>query len=167
MFLAAELNPFYLKVRSLTDAAAHLLLFAYYTGQTLLWMEPDHPFVIARLAGVFLCALPAVRELYQYVNDPRCVDICSDDRPHSCIASPSRAHPPLGRRAVRMGQHVWLLLATIGTELLAITKWSKGQFPAPLPTTVKWAWAFGACVLILYPAIQVSLLAHRSTVPFP
>ncbi len=39
--------------------------------QSLLWMEPDHPFVIARLAGVFLCALPAVRELYQYINDPR------------------------------------------------------------------------------------------------
>jgi hypothetical protein len=35
-------------------------------------MEPEHPFVIARLAGVFLCALPAVRELYQYINDPRC-----------------------------------------------------------------------------------------------
>jgi Phosphatidyl serine synthase len=34
-------------------------------------MEPDHPFVIARLAGVFLCALPASRELYQYINDPR------------------------------------------------------------------------------------------------
>jgi hypothetical protein len=34
-------------------------------------MEPDHPFVIVRLAGVFLCALPAVRELYQYINDPR------------------------------------------------------------------------------------------------
>ncbi|KAI0290907.1 phosphatidyl serine synthase-domain-containing protein [Russula brevipes] len=51
VFLAAELNPFYLK--------------------SLLWMEPDHPFVIARLAGVFLCALPAVREYYQYINDPR------------------------------------------------------------------------------------------------
>jgi len=51
VFLAAELNPFYLK--------------------SLLWMEPDHPFVIARLAFVFLCALPAVRELYQYINDPR------------------------------------------------------------------------------------------------
>ena len=36
-------------------------------------MEPDHPVVIARLAGVFLCALPAVRELYQYVGDPRFV----------------------------------------------------------------------------------------------
>ena len=27
--------------------------------------------MISRLAGIFLCALPAVRELYQYVHDPR------------------------------------------------------------------------------------------------
>lgn len=53
VFLAAELNPFYLKF--------------------LLWMEPSHPFVIARLVGVFLCGLPAVRELYTYMNDSRCV----------------------------------------------------------------------------------------------
>lgn len=43
------------------------------SSQTLLWMEPEHPFVIARLAGVFLCALPAVRELYQYVANPKYV----------------------------------------------------------------------------------------------
>ncbi|KAI0754781.1 phosphatidylserine synthase 2 [Daedaleopsis nitida] len=115
VFLAAELNPFYLK--------------------TLLWMEPDHPFVIARLLGVFLCALPAVRELFQYVNDPR--------------------------RAVRMGQHVWLLLATIGTELLAITKWSQGQFPEPLPMTVRWAWTIGASLLVLYPTVRFGLPAAR------
>ena len=39
--------------------------------QSLLWLEPDHPIVISRLVGIFLCALPAVRELYQYVHDPR------------------------------------------------------------------------------------------------
>ncbi|EJF63275.1 phosphatidylserine synthase 2 [Dichomitus squalens LYAD-421 SS1] len=115
VFLAAELNPFYLKA--------------------LLWMEPDHPFVIARLAGVFLCALPAVRELFQYVNDPR--------------------------RAVRMGQHVWLLLATIATELLAITKWSQGQFPEPLPRTVRWAWTIGAGLLVLYPTVRFGIPAAR------
>lgn len=54
-----------------------------------------------------------------------------------------------------MGQHVWLLLATIGTELLAIIKWSKGQFPEPLPTQVKWGWAIGAALLVLYPTIRV------------
>ncbi|GJE91595.1 PSS domain-containing protein [Phanerochaete sordida] len=115
VFLAAELNPFYLK--------------------TLLWMEPEHPFVIARLAGVFLCALPAVRELYQYVGDPR--------------------------RAVRMGQHVWLLVATIGTELLAIAKWSKGQFPEPLPARVKAAWAIGAALLVLYPTVRFGVPSIR------
>ena len=36
-------------------------------------MEPEHPFVITRVAGVFLCALPAVRELYQYIGNPRFV----------------------------------------------------------------------------------------------
>ncbi|KAF8956530.1 phosphatidylserine synthase 2 [Flammula alnicola] len=115
VFLAAELNPFYLK--------------------SLLWMEPDHPIIILRLAFVFLCALPAVRELYQYINDPR--------------------------RAVRMGQHVWLLLATVITELLVITKWSKGQFPAPLPSKVKWGWAIGAILLVLYPTFQFGIPSAR------
>lgn len=55
-----------------------------------------------------------------------------------------------------MGQHVWLLLATICTELLVITKWSQGQFTEPLPTTVKWAWLVGAALLILYPTFAVS-----------
>ncbi|KAI0059613.1 PSS-domain-containing protein [Artomyces pyxidatus] len=115
VFLAAELHPFYLK--------------------SLLWMEPDHPFVIARLAGVFCCALPAVRELYQYINDPR--------------------------RAVRMGQHVWLLLATIGTELLVIVKWSQGQFPEPLPTAVRYSWTVGAALLVLYPTVRFGVPSAR------
>jgi len=98
-------------------------------------MEPDHPIVIGRLVGVFLCALPAVRELFQYVNDPR--------------------------KAVRMGQHVWMMLATIGTELLVITKWSRGQFTAPLPARVKWAWSIGAFLLVLYPTLQFGVPATR------
>jgi hypothetical protein len=55
-----------------------------------------------------------------------------------------------------MGQHVWLMLATIGTELLAIIKWSKGQYPTPLPTHVWFAWLVGAAMLVLYPVGQVS-----------
>lgn len=57
---------------------------------------------------------------------------------------------------MRMGQHVWLLLATIGTEFFAITKWSKNQFPEPLPSSVKWAWFIGALLLVSYPTVQVS-----------
>jgi len=55
-----------------------------------------------------------------------------------------------------MGQHVWLTLATIGTELLLIVKWSKGQFPAPLPTHVWYAWLLVGALLVLYPIGQVS-----------
>ncbi|KAJ3731451.1 phosphatidyl serine synthase-domain-containing protein [Lentinula guzmanii] len=117
VFLAAELNPFYLK--------------------TLLWMEPDHPFVISRLAFVFLWALPAVRELSQYISDPR--------------------------KAVRMGQHVWLLLATIVTELLVIKKWSKGMFE-PFPRNVKWGWAIGVTLLVSYTVIQFALPEVRKYV---
>ncbi|KAJ6583913.1 PSS-domain-containing protein [Mycena vulgaris] len=115
VFLGAELSPFYLK--------------------SLLWMEPDHPIVVLRLAFIFLCALPAVRELFQYVNDPR--------------------------RAVRMGQHVWLLLATVLTEVLVIFKWSKGQFPAPLPTAVKWGWAVAGTAVVVYPVVQFGIPAAR------
>jgi hypothetical protein len=56
-----------------------------------------------------------------------------------------------------MGQHVWLLLATIITELLAIVKWSKGQYTNPLPLEVKWGWTIGAILLVLYPTFQVSI----------
>ena len=55
-----------------------------------------------------------------------------------------------------MGQHVWLLLATVLTEILVIVKWSQGQFPEPLPTTVKLGWSIGAFFLVLYPVVQVS-----------
>jgi phosphatidylserine synthase 2 len=54
-----------------------------------------------------------------------------------------------------MGQHVWLLLATIGTELLVIVKWSKGQFKEPLPEPVRWAWSLVGALLVIYPAITV------------
>ncbi|KAF7348190.1 Phosphatidylserine synthase 2 [Mycena sanguinolenta] len=127
VFLAAELNPFYLK--------------------SLLWLEPEHPIVILRLAFIFLCALPAVRELYQYINDPR---------------SARTNAPP--SRAVRMGQHVWLLLATVLTELLVIFKWSKGQFPAPLPKAVKVGWGVGAGMLVMYPVYQFGIPAARKYV---
>ena len=59
------------------------------------------------------------------------------------------------RRAVRMGQHVWLLIATIVTELLVITKWSQGMFTTPTPHSVKFGLTAGAILLILYPTMQV------------
>jgi phosphatidylserine synthase 2 len=54
-----------------------------------------------------------------------------------------------------MGQHVWLLLATIVTELLVILKWSRGQFTEPFPQHIKYAWALGGTLLTIYPTVMV------------
>lgn len=56
---------------------------------------------------------------------------------------------------MRMGQHAWLLLATVVTELLVIRKWGKHIYTAPFPKHIKWAWTIGATLLILYPSIRV------------
>lgn len=47
-----------------------------------------------------------------------------------------------------------MLLATIGTELLVILKFSRGQFSEPFPPMVKQGWALGAFLLVLYPAVK-------------
>ena len=52
LFLLCELNAFYLKY--------------------LLWIPPAHPINIYRLFVFFLFTLPAIREVYQYLSDPRC-----------------------------------------------------------------------------------------------
>ncbi|KAH0826147.1 phosphatidyl serine synthase-domain-containing protein [Lanmaoa asiatica] len=85
VFLAAELNPFYLK--------------------SLLWMEPDHPIIIMRLAFVFLCALPAVRELYQYINNPKYVPQVYEGRVSrgSLYGQKSKAHGAALLAAARHG----------------------------------------------------------------
>ena len=55
-----------------------------------------------------------------------------------------------------MGQHTWLLLATICTELLAIRKWSRGMFTEPFPFYVKLGWTIGVVILTVYPILHVS-----------
>ena len=55
-----------------------------------------------------------------------------------------------------MGQHTWLLLATICTELLAIRKWSMGMFAEPFPFYVKLGWSVGVLLLTVYPIVRVS-----------
>lgn len=61
-----------------------------------------------------------------------------------------------------MGQHVWILLATVATEFLVILKWSQGQFPEPFPAKVKYAWALGGTVLVVYPLLRVRFSAFAS-----
>ncbi len=62
-----------------------------------------------------------------------------------------------------MGQHAWLLLATILTELLIIVKWSRGQFPNPTPFHVRVGWTIGSGFLVGYPLFKVRHLCCRES----
>lgn len=56
-----------------------------------------------------------------------------------------------------MGQHTWLLLATIATELLVIIKWSRGMFPEPMPRQIKAFLGTLSFLLVAYPTVVVSI----------
>lgn len=111
VFLLSELNVFYLK--------------------SLLWLAPEHPLVICRLAAMFLWALPAVREFYDYAT--------------------------YTKRVKRMGSHAWLSMATVILELLIVVKWSKGEFTKPIPTPVRYFWTIAIGSLIIYPVAKFAI----------
>lgn len=37
----------------------------------LLWIDVAHPWVTIRVVSIFVYSVPAIRELYDYMNDPR------------------------------------------------------------------------------------------------
>ncbi|KAI7857036.1 phosphatidyl serine synthase-domain-containing protein [Circinella umbellata] len=103
--LQCELNCFYLKY--------------------LLWVPPEHPLNTYRLILMFLCALPAARDLYQYLMD-------SGD--------------------TKLGAHAWLMICNIMTETIICLKFSENEFHVPAPMFVKVAWsAVAFIVLIAFP----------------
>ncbi|KAJ2859916.1 hypothetical protein GGH94_005828 [Coemansia aciculifera] len=120
LIMLAELNVFYLK--------------------SLLWVPPEHPLVIARLALLFLFALPSAREYYEYYSNPRCK---------------------------RMGAHCWMLITTLLTELLIIVKFGRGEFSEPFPTLVIAFWSLVVSILVGFSiwqfAIAPWLRRHRSS----
>lgn len=59
-----------------------------------------------------------------------------------------------------MGQHAWLMSATVVTELLIIIKFGRGQFDQPFPTSVKLFAGTGLVVLISYPMFKVRMSLH-------
>lgn len=90
----------------------------------LLWVPPSHYLNGLRLCMHALMAAPATREAYQYFTDPACK---------------------------RLGAHAWTAIAVIATESIICVKFGSGQFPAPWPRSVLWAWSFGLIFLILFP----------------
>jgi phosphatidylserine synthase 2 len=54
-----------------------------------------------------------------------------------------------------MGKHLWLLLATVLTEVVLILKWSQGQFAEVFPASVKWGVGSVLSLLVIYPIYRV------------
>ncbi|ORZ03368.1 phosphatidyl serine synthase-domain-containing protein [Syncephalastrum racemosum] len=100
--LQCELNCFYLKY--------------------LLWVPPEHPLNTYRLILMFLCALPAARDVYQYLADPE---------------------------NKRLGAHAWLLICNIMTESLICLRFAEGEFPVPAPMFVKVAWSIALFIIFI------------------
>jgi phosphatidylserine synthase 2 len=105
-----ELNAFYLKY--------------------LLWIPISSRLNLWRLLYFFFIALPAVRETYQYINDPN---------------------------YKRLGMYAWMATANILTESLIIYKFSPGEFPIPFPQEVKAFWVGMISLLIGYAAWKFAI----------
>jgi len=90
-----ELNAFYLKY--------------------ILWVPPPHPLNVLRLCLWLFMGLPALREYYQFVSDPKCQ---------------------------KMGSMTWLCTLVFCTEGLICIKFGRGMFPNPTPPEVFWPWVF-------------------------
>jgi len=102
--LMTDLNVFYLKF--------------------LLWLPPNHMLLLYRTVIVSLATAPAVREAYQYADDPNCK---------------------------RLGSHAWIVLSILVTELLICIKFGQGQFTDPWPVSVLAFWALLGVFLVVYP----------------
>lgn len=98
-----ELNAFYLKY--------------------LLWIPVSSKLNLWRLIYFFAICLPATREAYQFISDPRCK---------------------------RLGMFAWVTAANILTELLIIIKFSSGEFTEPFPAEIKIFWLIFSVVFLLY-----------------
>ncbi|KAJ3274985.1 hypothetical protein HDV01_001491 [Terramyces sp. JEL0728] len=101
--LMCELNAFYLKY--------------------LLWIPVSSRLNLWRLLFFFFMCLPAVREYYQYLVDPKCK---------------------------RLGMHAWMTSICILTELLIIFKFSEGEFTTPFPEYVVIFWAIFTSLIVGY-----------------
>nr|KAJ3420307.1 hypothetical protein HK105_005836 [Polyrhizophydium stewartii] len=121
--LQCELNAFYLKY--------------------LLWVPVSHMLNLYRLLFMFFMCLPAVREAYQYLTDPKCK---------------------------RLGMHAWITTANIVTELLIIIKFSEGEFTKPAPVYVVVGWIVFGVALVAYAVWRFGipwLKGESSVLPSP
>ncbi|KAI9350111.1 phosphatidyl serine synthase-domain-containing protein [Obelidium mucronatum] len=116
----------YIAVLALMAFELQIELNAFYL-KALLWIPPPHFINITRLIVMFFFCMPATREVYQYLSDPRCK---------------------------RLGYHAWMLVANVFTETFICIKFGRGEFTEPFPAKVITFWSVLAAFLIGYAVIQ-------------
>ena len=112
--LLCEMNAFYLKY--------------------LLWIPVSSRLNLYRLVFYFLLCLPAVREGYQFISDPKCK---------------------------RLGMFAFFAIANIITEFLIVIKFSRNEFEAPMPPEIVTAWCFSLILLALYIIWKFAINSSR------
>lgn len=107
-FLLFEVNAFFLKY--------------------VLWIPPRNPLNTFRLALLFLLALPAAREYYEFLERLR-----------------------RGENYLKLGPFAWLGVALAITETLVSIKFGRGMFPEPWPrsTLIAWGTVAGLFTLVM------------------
>lgn len=96
----------------------------------ILWVPPKSWLNVIRLVVVTFLGMPAVRQFYIYVTDPK---------------------------RKRLGTHLYCTVLIFVTEIIIIVKFSDGEFPNPVPPTIKYwsqaalaAWAIFTVAMVVY-----------------
>ena len=103
LILVAELNCFYLKF--------------------ILWIPPPHYLNLLRLLLMLLTGAVALRETFQYLDDPTCK---------------------------KFGRQSWMILFILATEVLIIVRFDYPLVAKPFPPKIAWSWRAGVGVLVLW-----------------
>lgn len=105
LILVAELNCFYLKA--------------------LLWIPPPHYINLLRLLLLLLTGAVALRETFQYLDDPTCK---------------------------KFGRQSWMILFILATEVLIIVRFDYDLITKPFPWYISWPWMIGIGMLAAWTA---------------
>ncbi|XP_071509652.1 phosphatidylserine synthase 2-like [Diadema antillarum] len=116
MWLVSELNTFYLK--------------------TCLWIPPPHFIVWSRLILLIPVGSVAVREVYQYIEDPHCQ---------------------------KFGQQSWVLVAIVVSEVLISVKFQYDLITMPFPRHIAILWIVGLVSLVLWTIWRFCIWSPSTT----
>ncbi|XP_065583789.1 phosphatidylserine synthase 2-like [Artemia franciscana] len=115
VFLLTELNTFYLKF--------------------FLWIPPDHWLNLARLLVMLFWGAVALREVFQYLDDPGCKSF---------------------------GRQSWTLLTIVFTEFLIVIRFGGETISKPIPRFIALFWVLGLIALLCY-TVWAFILNRKAT----